>query len=89
MFSEEKVNHIVHLLLDGLWKADMVEYPDEEQTTREAKKILWNTVSQMTNLGETVRKRIQSQKNPPPENSPQWDVLYQKYYEEELRKHGG
>ena len=89
MLSEEKIFHITHLILDGIWKDDMVEYPNEDETMREAKKVLLKYISQLTNVGEIAKERIRSQKNAPPESSPQWEVLYKKYYEEELRKHGG
>mgnify|MGYP003394553663 CR=1 FL=1 len=81
--------HILHLMMDGIWKSGMVDLPDEEQARREARKVALLFVSQMGSLGEVVRQRILSQKNAPVENSSQWHNLYQKYYEEELRRRGG
>ena len=89
MISEEKMIHICHLMIDGIWKADMVDYPDEDEALKEAKKICLQFVSHLNHVGDAVRKRILSQKNPPMEGSPQWEVLYHKYYEEESRKVGG
>ena len=89
MISDEKVMHIVNLVIDGLEKGRMVEYPDKGATLREAKRICVQFVSQLGSCGERARQRIASMKNPPPEFSAQWDNLYQKYYEEELRKVGG
>lgn len=89
MISEEKMIHIVHLILDGLQKADMVEYPNKDETVRETKRICLGYLSHMSEGTELARRRILSQKSPPPENSPQWETLYRKYYEEELRKKGG
>ena len=34
-----------------------------------------------------VRHKIESQKRTIPEGSDEWDVLYRKYYEEEVAKH--
>ncbi|NDD04547.1 MAG: DUF507 domain-containing protein, partial [Proteobacteria bacterium] len=34
MISEEKMIHIVHLMLDGIWKQDLVDYPNEEEALR-------------------------------------------------------
>jgi hypothetical protein len=89
VISEEKMVHIVHLMIDGIWKQDLVDYPDEDEALREAKRIGVHYVAQMNSIVDLVRKRILGQKNPPLENSPQWDVLYQKYFEEEARKKGG
>jgi uncharacterized protein len=89
MISEEKMVHVLHLMLDGLEKAKFVSYPNKDLAVREAKKVCFKIVSQMASVGDIARKRISTQKNPPPENSAQWDVLYRKYYEEEARKIGG
>jgi hypothetical protein len=34
-----------------------------------------------------VRRKIESQKRPIVEGSDEWDVLYRKYYEEEVGRH--
>ena len=89
MISEEKMVHIVHLMIDGLYKADFVDYSDDDAALREAKKVCLSWINMMNTSGEAARQRILSQKNPPLESSPQWDNLYQKYCEEELKKRGG
>jgi len=89
MISEEKMGHILHLMLDGIWKADMIDYPQEEEAFREAKKVCLAYINQLNSVTDAARKRILSQKNPPMENTPQWEVLYQKYFEEESNKRGG
>lgn len=89
MISEEKMIHIVHLMIDGIWKEDFVDYPDEDEALREAKKVCVKYIEHMNSASEVARKKILSQKSPPQENSRQWDVLYQKYLEEELKKLGG
>ncbi|NBX93288.1 MAG: DUF507 family protein [Proteobacteria bacterium] len=89
MISEEKMIHIVHLMLDGIWKQDLVDYPNEEEALREAKKLSLGYINQINAVGEIVQKKILSQKNPPREGTPQWDTLYQKYLLEEVQKKGG
>ena len=37
---------------------------------------------------EKVRRKIESQKRNIPEGSAEWDILFKKYYEEELTAHG-
>lgn len=89
MISEEKMVHVMHLMIDGLEKQGLVAYPNKDTAVREAKKVCFKIVGQMANVGDVARQRISSQKNPPPENSAQWETLYRKYYEEEARKIGG
>jgi len=89
MISEEKIGHILHLMLDGIEKAGLVQYPNKDEAVREGRKVCFQYVSNMTQVAEIAHHRITSQKNPPPEYSPQFEVLYQKYYEEEMKKRGG
>ncbi len=89
MISEEKMRHVLHLMLDGIEKAGLVTYPNKDEAMRESRKMCFQYISQMNQVAEAALHRITSQKNPPPEYSPQFEVLYQKYYEEELKKRGG
>jgi len=89
MISDEKIIHIVHLMLDGLENGGMVEYVDKDKATREAKKVCLKFVSHMNAARDVAKGLISSQKNGPPEGSSQWNALFWKFYEEELRKRGG
>jgi hypothetical protein len=89
MISDDKMQHIVHLMLDGIEKAKLVTYSNKELAVREARKVALQHMAMLSKVAETARQRISSQKNPPPEHSSQWDTLYQKYYEEEWKKKGG
>lgn len=89
MISEEKMAHSLHLILDAIEKAGLVSYPDKGAALREAKRIGNGYLNQFKAAEEAARRRILSQKKPPPEFSSEFDVLYQKYLEEELRKLGG
>ena len=89
MISDEKMGHIIHLMLEGIKKAKLVEFVDEGVAMREAKKVGNFYLTALNSVAEIAAQRINSQKNPPREHSPQWDTLYQKYYEEEMKKKGG
>lgn len=83
------MSHIVHLMLDGIWKADLVEYKDGDLVMREGKKICLQYINQYNQVADAARLKISSQKNPPMEGTAQWDTLYKKYFEEEMSKKGG
>jgi hypothetical protein len=89
VISEEKLTHIVHLMIDGLYKEDMVDYPDDDAALKEAKRVCLTWLKNMSDAGEAARRRIRTQKSPPLEGSPGWENLYEKYLEEELNKRGG
>lgn len=89
MISEEKMSHVMHLMLDGLERAGIARFTKKDEALREAKKVGNRYLVSLKEADEAARKRISSQKNAPPEFSPQFQVLYQKYHEEEIKKRGG
>jgi len=89
MISDEKMSHIVHLMMNGLEREGLVTFSNKETAIREAHKISNLYLGNLKGAADAARQRILSQKNAPAEKSPQWDNLYQKYLEEELQKRGG
>lgn len=89
MISEEKMAHSIHVILEAIEKAGYVSFPDKGLALREAKRIGNGYLNQFRGAEDAARRRILSQKKPPPEFSQEWDTLYQKYLEEEMRKLGG
>ncbi len=87
LFSEERIYHIAHLITDSAWKSDLIDYTNEEKAIREVKALLVGYFSKDEKVGDIVRKRIASLKNAVYEGSREWDILYKKYYEEEMAKH--
>ncbi|MBI1860106.1 MAG: DUF507 family protein [Deltaproteobacteria bacterium] len=86
MLSDERVSHILHLILNGLQREGLATFSDKERATREGRKAFGDHFKMLDSVAETARKRILSQKNAPPEHSSQWETLYRKYYEEELKR---
>ncbi|MBI1909806.1 MAG: DUF507 family protein [Deltaproteobacteria bacterium] len=85
-FSEDRLTHLAHLIHDGLYKDDLVDYPDEDKALREIKKVLMEYLHLDEAIDETVRAKITSQRRGIAEGSREWEILYKKYFEEELNK---
>ena len=86
--SREKVLHISHLILAHLDRDDGVEYFDEPQEIRQTiVKIIMDEMRNDEAIDALVRRKLESQKRWIVEGSDEWDVLYRKYYEEEVAKH--
>ncbi len=86
--SREKVLHMSHLILAHLDKDDGVEYFDEPQEIRQTiVKIIMDEMKNDELIDALVRRKLESQKRGIVEGSDEWDVLYRKYYEEEVSKH--
>jgi hypothetical protein len=87
--SHEKLIQISHRIMGAIEALDEVEIFDEPNAIRqETVKILTDLMHEEEKIDETVKARITSQKRTIPEGGGEWDILYRKYYSEELRKLG-
>ena len=87
--SREKIVRLSHQITEVLVASDEVEFIDDRDTIRqEVVKILTNALREEEKMEIEVRKRITSQKKEILEGSEEWDVLFRKYYGEELRRMG-
>ncbi len=87
-FSEDRISHLAHLIHDGLYQDMMVDYPDEDKALKEIKKMLNDYFKIEDEVDDVVRAKITSLKRGVLEGSREWEVLYKKYYEEEMSKRG-
>ena len=87
--SREKIVRLSHQITEVLVDSAEVEFIDDRDTIRqEVVKILTNALREEEKMEIEVRKRITSQKKEILEGSEEWDVLFKKYYNEELRRMG-
>jgi len=85
--SREKVNKLSHLVTEELVKLDDIEFIEDRNTIRlEIVKIFNEELNKEETLDQEARKKIASQKKTVPEGSLEWDILYLKYYAEEVKK---
>ena len=87
ILSDEKQTHLAHVILSslkGIPQAAVIG--DAAQVLREVKRVLAENMKAEEELIQKVRSRLQSYARQIPEGSQEWDVLYHKTYEEELRK---
>lgn len=85
--SESRISHLAHLVVEGLRKSKLAEFPSEGRSLTETKQILQEYFQLEDQLDDLVRKKIASLSRPIPQGSREWDIMYRKYYEEEARKH--
>ena len=86
IFSEDRLSHLSHLLQDRVWKDDMVDYSDDSAALREIKRTLHRYFSSADEIDTHVRHKIYQQGKKVIEGSREWEILYKKYFEEELSK---
>ncbi len=87
--SREKIVRLSHQMIDVLVSSDDVEFVEDRETIRnEIVRIFQALLRDEERIDAEVRKKISSQKKEILEGSEEWDVLYRKYYAEEMTRMG-
>lgn len=85
--SEDRISHISHLVLDMLMQNRHVDaVQPEERILREIKRTITDELKFEDDADAAARRTIQSLSRKVPEGSREWDVLYRKYFEEEMNR---
>ena len=85
--TEDRISHISHLILDMLVRDRTVDaLQAEERLLREIKRTIADELKFEDEADTAARRTIQSLSRRVPEGSPEWDVLYRKYLDEEMRR---
>lgn len=88
IISEDRQGHLAQLITDAIWKDDLVDYSDEDMAVRVAKQAIALFVKEDEEIDQRAREKVSTLKRGVVEGSPEWDILYKKYYEEERNKRG-
>ncbi len=89
MLSEDKISHLSHVLLKGLMQQGLVELAEDEGAIRrEIKRTIVSELKIGEDIDQIVRKKLQSFSKKLIEGSPEWEVLYKKFFREEEIKRG-
>ena len=88
ILSEDRQSHWAHLLTDAVWGDDIVDFSDDDHALRAAKKAIAEFVNEDVEIDRKAREKVASLKRNVLENTPEWEILYKKYYEEERLKRG-
>jgi uncharacterized protein len=87
--SRDKVNKLAHTVADTLAELDQVEFLEDRNTIRmEARRLLEELLKEEAKLDAAARQKIESQRRTILEGTQEWDILYRKYYNEEVKKLG-
>jgi len=89
MLSDEKITHMSHILLRELKKQDLVEVLEEEgKVRRQIRRSIMDELKLGEEIDEAVRRKINSMSKKLTEGSPEWEVLYKKFFKEEEKRRG-
>ena len=87
--SRDKIGVLAKRVLDALKELDSVEFVEDPNTIRqETRNILEALFKEEEKIDVAARQKIESQKRTIVEGTQEWDILYRKYYNEEVKKLG-
>lgn len=86
--TDDRISHLAHLIHRGLTRDGLVAYTDEDKAHHEIKRSLIDYFKVEEAADEAAREKIATLKRGVLEGSREWEVLYHKYFEEELAKKG-
>lgn len=87
ILSDDKINHISHLILNGIKNDKMATLiTDEAKVLKEIKTVIINELRLEEEIDHFVKGKLESYSKKIFEGSPEWEVLYKKFFEEESRK---
>ncbi len=87
--SPDKLNKLAHTVADTLAEIDQVGFMEDRNTIRqEARKALTTLLTEEARIDQAARLKIANQRKIILEGSQEWEILYRKYYNDEVRKLG-
>ncbi len=85
--SREKVNHLSHIIVQGLGELSGITLEEPPNTVRlEIVRSFQEALQLEEAIEATVKRTLNSYSRKIVEGSREWDVMYQKLYDEELDK---
>lgn len=87
--SRDKVNKLAHTVADALASIEQVDFVEDRNSIRmEARRLLEELLKAEEKIDAAARQKIESQRRTIVEGTQEWDILYRKYYNEEVKKLG-
>ena len=87
--SRDKMNKLAHTVADALAELPQVEFLEDRNSIRmEVRRLLEELLKEEAKIDAAARQKIENQRRTILEGTQEWDILYRKYYNEEVKKLG-
>ncbi len=87
--TRDKINKLAHTVTDALAELESVDFVEDRNTIRlEVHRLLEELLKEEAKIDTAARQKIENQKRTILEGTQEWDILYRKYYNEEVKKLG-
>lgn len=88
LISDDRITHLSREIVQTFVREGLISTKSPESCTQEIRRAIARYCQTEEALEQKVRTKIATLKRGVPEGSREWEILYQKYYEEELNKSG-
>ena len=87
--SRDKINVLARAVMEALREMEEVEFIEDPNTIRqEVRRLLEELLRAEARIDASARQKIESQRRTILEGTQEWDILYRKYYQDEVKKLG-
>ena len=86
--SRDKINHISSLIVRDFAKRDELDYKVDLNDVRlDITQVMTNILQVDDKADAEARRILNTYSNAPREGSPEWDIMYQKHFDEYMNKY--
>ena len=86
--SRDKINHISSLIVRDFAKRDELDYKVDLNDVRlDITRVMTNILQLDDKADAEARRILNTYSNATREGSPEWDIMYQKHFDEYMNKH--
>lgn len=87
--SDDKVSHLSHIILKELMDKDAIEtFTDDGPIRHEIRNVITKELKLAEDIDTKVSNKLESYSKKIFEGSSEWEILYRKFYDEEMSKLG-
>jgi hypothetical protein len=87
--SRDKINVVARSVMEALREMEQVEFIEDPNSIRqEIRRLMEELLKEEAKIDAAARQKIESQRRTILEGTQEWDILYRKYYNEEVKKLG-
>ncbi|NPA55294.1 MAG: DUF507 family protein [Epsilonproteobacteria bacterium] len=87
--KEDRLNHLAHKIIEDLWDNELIDY---EVSDGKMKNIVFNSmnsfIKEKYEIEDVVYDKLKNYKKPLIPGSEEWELVFTKLYEQELKKRG-
>ncbi len=90
IISAERQSYLSRLIIDELWGNELIDFDEDQEDNimRQTRLVVGQWVAEQGDIDVNIREKITSMKRGVHEGSGEWNILYKKFFQEEMSRRG-